>query len=873
MALVLAMASAATAQESHEEHAAGGAPSLQVRARRAASAITLDGRLTEPAWTDAVPVGGFVQQEPRTGEPSTERTEARVLYDEDGLYVALRAFDQAPDSIVGELARRDQQVFSDWVAVVIDSYHDRRSASFFAVNPAGVKVDSRITGDNNADGSWDAVWDAGVARDAEGWTAEFRIPFSQLRYNRMQDGGVWGINFRRQIARRGEMAFWAPIEPNSDAFVSRFGELHGLPALRPPQRAEVLPYTVARVTREPGNRDNPYFRSSAWDGSVGADLKFAVTPALTLNATINPDFGQVEADPSVVNLSAFETFLSERRPFFVEGADLFRTNGPQVLYSRRIGRAPQVGLPNDALYEDAPVAATILGAAKLTGRTQSGWSIGLLQAVTAEERGRYTTAAEEELRATVEPLTSYTVGRVGRDFRRGQSALGVLVTAAHRDLDEDNLRHLRENAYTLTVDGRHRFGGGNYEVSGVVTNSLVTGDTAAIALTQRGAGHYFLRPDATHLDYDPTRESLSGRYAQLQVGKVAGGNWRWATTAQITTPTFEINDVGFNGSSDRMQHSMNLGYYSTQPKRLLRRWSIQTSTFGSWTTAGDRSDYVVALNLSTQLHNLWGASASFMRHHGGAQPDAMRGGPAVTNPGSYMIFANANTDERKPVSATMTWFANWEVGSGGYTQQLNPLVTFRPTARANLSIGPSFNLDLENSQWVATRSVHGSNRYVASSVEQRTVGLSTRLNYTFSPTLSLQVYAQPFVGAAEFSGFKEVRNPRADDFDAQFHVLTPDELEVSTSDSGDRSFAVDYNRDGAVDYRFNDPSFNSKALQSTSVLRWEYRPGSALFLVWSHDRSRRHADGSFDLRRDLSRLGDAKGRNVLLLKASYWLGL
>jgi hypothetical protein len=873
---VMTLAAApAFAQTEHSNHGTdGGSNTAAVaHAARAASAIVLDGRISEAAWANAAPAGGFRQQTPDQGAPASEVTQARIIYDDDALYIALTARDASAGSIVAQLARRDQLVYSDWLAVLIDSYHDRRSAYAFAVNAAGVKVDSRITDDSREDLSWDAVWDAAVARDENGWTAELRIPFSQLRFNRMAEGGTWGINFRRTIARRDEISYWAPVPANSQALVSRFGDLSGLPSLSPPQRIEAVPYAVARLTRAPGDAANPYYDSNAWKGAAGGDLKVGVTSALTLNATINPDFGQVEADPSVVNLSAFETFFAERRPFFVEGAELFRVAGPQVFYSRRIGRAPQAGMPGTARFSDAPANATILGAAKLTGRTRSGWSVGLLEAVTAAEEARYIDAGNTEHTRVVEPLTSYTVGRVARDFNRGRSAFGALFTGMHRSLDEPHLLFLRENAFALALDGRHRFANGNYEISGVVTNTLVTGDTAAIARTQRSAGHYFQRTDADHVEYDPHATSMRGSYAQLQVGKVAGGNWRWTANAAVTTPGFEINDVGFNFASDRITQGFSAGYYSNSPTKTFRRWSVSTNEFGTWTTAGERTDYMFALIGDAELHNHWGATVNFMRHTGGRQPDMLRGGPSLINPGSIMISASGYTDRRRKVSLSWSWFQNYETGTDGYTQQVAPQIVVRPGTNFDFSVGPSFSYDLEQSQWVATRTALGTPRYIVGTVEQKSFGLSARLNYTFASNLSLQMYAQPFIASADYDGFKELRNTSAQRVADQFHVFTEGELTRTKLASGATRYGIDANADGAADYSFDDPSFNVKQLRSTSVLRWEYRPGSALFLVWSHDRSGTHADGPFDATRDFQRLLDARGRNVLLVKATYWIGM
>ncbi len=502
-------------------------------------APTIDGLLDDEAWSRAPVVSGFTQLEPDEGEPASERTEVRILYGAKALYVAFRAFDREPDSIAAQLTRRDSDSYSDGLHVLVDSYHDRRTAFHFGVNPLGVKSDIYRFDDTEEDASWDAVWDVATHMDDQGWTAEFRIPYSQLRFGN-QDDQTWGINFAREIARRHETSTWAPIRQSDAAVVSKSGELQGLKGLGSPTRMELRPFTLTRLVRAPGDRENPFYRQNDFFSSGGVDVKYGVTNDLTLDVTVNPDFGQVEADPAQVNLTAFETFYPEQRPFFIEGAAIFNfgiglgdgdLGSESLFYSRRIGRPPQGGVDNRGGYADTPDVSTILGAWKLSGKTQSGWSVGLLHAVTAEETAQIVSDDGKDLEDPVEPLSNYAVARVQKDFRDGRSAIGFIGTAANRDKDVADALQLRSGGYAGGFDFRHRFGAQDrFLLNGYLLGSHVRGSEEAILLTQESPARYFQRPDASHVEVDPDLTSLSGWAGKLELFKVGGGYWRWGTT-------------------------------------------------------------------------------------------------------------------------------------------------------------------------------------------------------------------------------------------------------------------------------------------------------------------------------------------------------
>jgi Domain of unknown function (DUF5916)/Carbohydrate family 9 binding domain-like len=847
-------------------------------------APVIDGRLDDAVWTTAPVAGDFVQQRPTFGQPASQRTEARIVYDAEAVYVGVRAFDSAPDSIASQLGRRDATgLVSDWVQVIFDSYHDRRTGFRFGVTPRGVKRDVFHFDDGNEDGTWDAVWTVETTIDSLGWTAEFRIPFSQLRFRTGAGEQTWGLNILRDIARKEERSWWSPMRPDQSGFTSRFGTLTGIRDLGSPRRLELLPYTVARVTRDGQVSDDDPFRSPTDPSlSVGADLKYGLTSNLTLTATFNPDFGQVEADPSQVNLSAFETQFQERRPFFVEGVDVFNfgLGGGSLFYSRRIGRRPQGSVGGGALFVDHPDATTILGAAKLTGRTSGGWTIGVLDAVTAEEKTRYVIDDVDGVeQAVTEPMTNYGVARVRRDFRGGQSSIGAIATSVHRRLDgTEGLEWLPGSAYAGGIDWRHRFFGGSWQWNGFVLQSSVQGDTMAIQRLQLSPARYFQRPDAEHVEYDPLRTSLSGSAALMGLNKIAG-TWRGGSGIIYRTPGFEANDIGFLQSTDLLNWDFYVGYNRFEPRGAFRDYNVYWNNNTAWTTDGERTSYNTNVNGNFTLKNLWGGYWGVAHNIAGLSVSGLRGGPALVTPPSSEVWGGFFSDRRRKVSYGADLSATRETGTVGSSAFVAPYVNVRPSSRFDLSLSPSLNWNTSAWQYVGSRLDAGAGdtrRWVFARLDQTTVSLTARLNYIFSPTLSLQFYAQPFISAGDYDGFMEVVDSRADDFADRFRPLPEGEIRECTDDDGNVFFGVRPQAAGCEDaagfgYQFSNPDFNFRQMNSNAVLRWEYRPGSTLFVVWSQGRSDFTTDGRFQLRSNTADLFRAPGTNVLLIKMSYWL--
>ncbi|MFI5311377.1 MAG: DUF5916 domain-containing protein [Gemmatimonadales bacterium] len=798
----------------------------------------LDGRDDDDIWRTAEPITAFRQFDPvEDGEPQFP-TEAKVAYDDRYIYVFVRAFDPHPDSIRAILSRRDTWTVSDRIWVMIDSYHDRRTGYEFGVNPAGVKFDMAISNDGNEDSSWDGVWDVATRVDEKGWTAEYRIPLSQLRFPQA-DTHTFGFTIWRDVARSSIRASWPVQRRSKPGMVSQFGEISGFDHIATPGRLEVTPYTVAKDLT--ATRANDTFgRMQQMTG--GADIKYGLTSNLTVDATVNPDFGQVEADPSVLNLTAFETYLQERRPFFLEGAGIFRfdldcNNGQcsGLFYSRRLGRAPQLA----SLYGDAGTKqnTNILAAAKLTGRLANGLSVGFLDAATERVSGPGN--------QTVEPRTNYLVGRLSQDFRDGNSGLGVMVSATNRQNDLWSKDLLRSAAYAFGVDGRHRFWGNNFEVSGNFAASRVEGSAAAIDSTQHDAVHYYQRPDGA-LRLDSTRTSLDGYTAQLSLSKNGGGITRFNTYYKTTAPGFEVNDAGFLGRADQQNFGNWFGLQWNTPGSWYRKMYLNVNQWTSWTTAGLPTDLGGNVNGSVQFPNQWWANAGFSLGNQGVVYDdrASRGGPALRKLANESFWAGVQGDQRWRVSPGLFVNGGLKTAAGSWNYNVNGYVNSRLSDRFQSNVGFSFSRVLDDAQWNGNFDTLGTRHYTFARLDQRVLSLTTRFDFTATPTLTLQLYASPFLTSGNYTDWRELKDPRAERYGDRFIPFT---LE-------------------------GDPTgFNFKQFRSNTVVRWEYRPGSTLFLVWAQGRTEDGVDpGSFGFRRDSGNLFRVQPENTFLVKTSYW---
>jgi hypothetical protein len=822
--------------------ARGAVPVSAVSATRTDQPVVLDGRDDDAIWAAAPAVGEFREARPSEGADPRQRTEFRVAYDPHNLYLFVRAFDTHPDSIVRLLSRRDDQTASDQIIVMIDSYHDRRTGYEFVVNPAGVKADYAIYNDGQEDGAWDGVWDVVTRVDSLGWTAEYRIPFSQLRFA-ASESVTFGFLVWRNLQRHTANYTWPLYRPTQSGFVSQFGTLTGLSGLAAPRRAEITPYLLTQ--NEPiAAAGGEYDRHQRF--TVGGDFKYAVASNLTLTGTVNPDFGQVEADPAVLNLSAFETFFSERRPFFVSGAGLFdfRVNcfvvvdcqtGEGLFYSRRIGRSPRLA----GRYGDAssPTATRILGAAKLTGRLPGGLSLGFLDAVTDRVGGVES--------STIEPATNHAVLRVNQDFAGGNGSVGAIFTGVHRSLDEWTEDFMHRDALSGGLDARRRFG--RYEVSGALMASRVSGTEEALALTQREPVHYFQRP-GDDLAFDPTLTSLSGASGEVRFGKVGGQRSRFETGYARRSAGFDVNDLGFLRRADEQTWTNWFALRFNEPNKVFQRLNWNFNWWQYWTLEGRPTDRAFNTNVHTQFNNRWWLHMGSTIGVGSVYCDrnCTRGGPALKVEPSLSPWAGIEGDDRHAL--VPSFWVNYTRVDGGRSTflNLNPSLQLKVSTRFSTSLSLDYSRNHDDSQWFGNVTDDaGVEHFTFADLQQRTLGVTLRLNYTFTPNTSLQLYANPFVSKGTYSRVRELADPNADAYDDRFQPY------AAADDPG---------------------GFNVKQFRSNAVFRWEYRPGSTLFLVWSQGR-----EHSAPLRGDRSFWGDfdelfgQRANDVFLVKVSYWL--
>lgn len=837
----------------------------------------IDGIIDEAAW-DRVEWGGdFIQLEPTDGGKATQKTNFKILYDDANIYVAFRCFDTAPDSIVRRMSRRDG-FDGDWVEINIDSYNDKRSAFSFTSSVSGVKGDEFISNDgNNWDSSWNPIWFLRTKIDEEGWTAEVKIPLSQLRYADKEEQ-IWGIQMTRRDFRKESRSIWQYIPNNAGYWVSGFGELRGIKGIKPQKQIELQPYVVAQAETFEKQEGNPFATGRDSKVTGGLDGRIGVTGDLTLDFTINPDFGQVEADPSVIVIDGFQVFFSERRPFFVENRNIFDYqltgsawgggyDSDNLFYSRRIGGAPHgyVGSdPSNNYYADQPQNTTILGAAKFSGKTNKGTAIGILEAVTAKEFAQIDNNGEQE-EEIVEPLSNYFVGRVTQDFDGGNTVLGGVFTATNRQLEDTGLDFLHQSAYSGGVDFVHRWKERSWAVSATGLFSNVSGSTEAIMRTQQSFEHSFHRPDATHLSVDTTATSLFGHAGTVKLGKY-GGLWKFEVGGTWRSPGLELNDIGFQRNADEIVAFTWGGLHFTNPFSIFRNMRVNIGQTSNWDFSGTHLYQGGGGNVNAMFKNYWFGTVGLFFETKDLSNRALFGGPALRKPTGIAYFAFVSTDNRKKISFNFNVFnaLGWRetVRRNSYSVG----VRIQPSNALNIGLNPSLNLHNRIIQYVSEQQFGNEPRYIAGTIDQKTFSLTARLNYSITPNLTLQYYGQPFISRGRYSEFKNITDPLNKDVFSQFYIY--DNQQLSFDNEGG-FYAIDEDRDGQIDYTFGDPDFNFIQFRSNLVARWEYIPGSELFLVWSQGTTN-FADPNLRLISGLTdNLFSNQANNIFLVKLTY----
>jgi hypothetical protein len=843
----------------------------------------IDGVLTDPAW-DQVPWGGgdFIQLQPDAGAQPTVQTKFKILYDAKNLYIAFKCYDPEPDKIVSRMSRRDG-FEGDFVEINIDSYFDKRTAFSFTSSVSGVKGDEYVSNNgDNWDANWDPIWYLKTSIDSDGWVAELRIPLSQLRFADKPEH-TWGFQIMRRFFRNQERSIWKYIPPSAGGWVHLFGELRGITGIKPQKQLEVQPYVVAKTETFEKEDGNPFATGKSSNLQLGLDAKIGLTSDITLDLTVNPDFGQVEADPSQVNLTAFELFFQERRPFFIEGNNTLnfpvsQNSNNNLFYSRRIGRSPQSFVDPDAdkngnyaddgvrEYVKVDARTTILGAAKLTGKNKNGFSWGVLESVTGKEYETIDSLGHRR-KELVEPLTNYFVTRAQKDINKGNTIVGAIFTATNRQLkDYPQLNWLHNEAYSGGIDFYHNWSQRKYYVSGRGLVSHVRGSTEAIANTQLSSERYFQRPDNNHTRFDSTRTSLTGTGGQFMIGKKSG---KLVSDFGVTwqSPELELNDIGFLSQTDNISQWFWMQYRILNPKGITRsqRYNInqwRDFDFGMKSLAEGYN-----VNAHWEFKNFWQTGVGITHQVRNASNADLRGGPTIHYPGSMYYWMYVNTDSRKKLFVSL----NPEIGKGSkdYSSSLflGLDLVYKPINALNISISPSINKNKNQMQYVDTfQPGGGENKYVVAEIDNTTVRVVFRVTYMFTPNLSLQYYGQPFGSTGTYAKYKLVTDADASEYNKRFETIPDNTLTLNGS-----TYEVDQDNDGAVDYSFRKRDFGYGQFRSNMVIRWEYIPGSTFFLVWTQERNGAFTnDGSerFYNRYQFD-FSDQKAHNVFVLKFTY----
>ncbi len=861
---LLILAAALSSAPTQAQSAAAVAEALtQVKAVRLQGVINVDGKLDEAAWPQAIPHTSFTQRDPNEGQPVSEETEVRVMYDDDAIYIGARLKDSQPKAIKALLGRRDSDLASDSFTVYLDPYNDKRTGFYFGISAGGTLSDGTLFNDDWDDNAWDGIWEGKAKHDAEGWTAEFRIPLSQLRF-KQEDVARWGVNFRRSITRTNEQAYAALRPKKESGFVSRFLPLVGLTGLQPKRRFLATPYTTVRTHTSAATPGDPFNDGRQSNAAVGADFKLGLGSNLTLDATVNPDFGQVEVDPAVVNLSDVESFYEEKRPFFIEGSGTFGFGwggasnnmsfnyaNPNLFYSRRIGRTPQ-GSPASADFSRVPAGVRIDAAAKLTGKVAGAWNLGVLHARTGRAVADLSNAGKFS-KSVVEPRANYSILRGQRDFNGGRQGVGFMGTLVKRDLQGSGLENqLNGRAAAFGVDGWTTFGHGKgneriWALTGRFAVSNVSGTAARITDVQRASQHYFQRPDATHVEVDPLARSLSGYAFRVALNREKGPIL-FNTAFGATSPGFDTNDAGITARTDQLNGHVSGGYRWTKPGRIFRNAGLQGGVFRTNDYGGNKTAMGLFSWSWATFKNYWGFEGSVFVNPESISTTQTRGGVAMLRPQVWSWDFGVNSDDRKSLSVRFgTRGGSGDQGSnysrGGWVS-----INWRPAPKLSLSLSPDYEYQKNGAQWVANLAdpaaiaTYGT-RHAFARLKQETLSAGIRLNWTFTPGLSLQTYFQPLIASGKYTDYGDLARPRSYEF-ARYGV-------------------------GVLPPGVSNPDFAFRSIRGNAVLRWEVRPGSAAYFVWTQSRNESDPTGEFNLGRSFSTLLDAHPDNIFMVKFAF----
>lgn len=837
----------------------------------------INGKLDDECWKNVPWEGNFTQHEPYEDSVPSQKTIFAVTYDDNNLYVAIKAYDTEPDKINKRLSRRDDDD-GDWVGIIVDSYEDKLTGFGFTVTAAGSKVDMIFTDDNNSDDSWDPIWYVKTSTDAEGWNTEMRIPLSQLRFTR-KSNYQWGFEVARFIHRKSELSLWKPLHKSSNKTVSDFGTLEGIRNISPKKDVELVPFMLGKLTKSEKEEGNPFATGKDQKVSAGLDGKIAITNDLTLNMTINPDFGQVEADPSQVNLSAFESFFPEKRPFFIEGRNIFNfrmTSGDGdgsstgMFYSRRVGRSPHFSPDlNDGEYAKSPDNTSILGAFKLSGKTRKGTSIGLLESFTQRENADLF-RGDTTSKYPVEPFTNYIVARVEQDIDKGNTVIGGIFTATNRDINSENFITLPASAYTGGINMTRYWKDKNYFFTFRGIFSSIHGSQESITELQTSYTHNYQRTDATHLKVDSSLTSLNGHGGTLEFGKFGGGHLRMLSWITWSSPGLDFNDLGFMQQADNIQQVFWMGYNEWKPKNFYNRYQFGGDFYTVWNFAGQNVAKGFEMNGNLQFKNHYSVFSGFNLQGESLSSSDLRGGPMLKSPGSFNYRIGFDSDQRKKLQANVFLMKRWSGYDNSTISLVEASLTYKPINTVSISLSPEYFVSQDNLQYVTTIETDQPDQYIMARLNSKQLSVSARINVGITPDMSIQYYGQPFFFSGEYTRFKTITNPVAPVYTDRFHEYTSSELKYD-SESNVYTVDTDGNAENGANFSFDNPDFHFLQYRSNLVFRWEYKPGSTFFLVWSQGRTTDGPEGGFNFRDYSKELNKCHPQNDFLIKISYAL--
>jgi len=838
------------------------------------SSIKIDGIFNDKDWNNNSWEGKFTQYEPHEGENPTQKTEFKILYDNNNLYVAIKAYDNEPNKIEKRMSRRDSWD-GDLVAIQLDSYFDKKTAFVFAVSASGVRSDAVTTNDdlNNDDNTWDPLWEVKTSITADGWNAEMKIPLSQLRFNN-KIHKTWGLEVVRYYFRNKEWNMWQYIPQKSPGWVSRFGELHGISNLKPKRQIEISPYFSSKIELYEKEEGNPYADGKDIIFNAGVDGKIGITNNLILDFAINPDFGQVEADPSEVNLTAFETFFSEKRPFFVEGSNITNyqiTPGgspwarDNLFYSRRLGSSPHYSpntLSNE--YIKMPENSRILGALKLTGKTKSGLSIGIIESLTNNEFAKITYNGNER-KEEVEPFTNFFATRLQKDMNDGNTIIGGMLTSTYRFIDNSNLDFLNTSAISSGLDFKQFFKDKKYYFSANMVGSQINGSVNAISEQQLSSRRYYQRPDAEYIEYDSTRTSLSGYGGNLTIGKNSNRGLRYAANLTWRSPGVELNDIGYLRRSNNIFQYIWAGYKITKPFFIFREAGIDANEWSGWDYGATSTFFGGNISSWFKLKNFWSISFSATKELENTDNSILRGGPAMLTPGSFNYNIGMGTNSTKKLTFNMSFFDSYGGNKSSRSYGLFAFINYQPIDILSISLSPNYNVNNSQLQYISEESLNSEPRYIFGSIDQKTLSITMRLNLNISPDFTIQYYGAPFISSGLYSDYKKITDAKNSTYENRFHLFNENEINYL-----DENETFKISELGSVtNYYFDTPNFNYRQFRSNLVLRWEYKPGSLLYLVWSQDKTDNSSNGEFNFKENIKDMFKVSALDVILLKVSY----